>query len=227
LTIAVDVISGLVSGYLTLSLCESFFHRTIQHADAAQRRLYKKLGPLGQALRDAWYSHHMVHHILTFRANHVTQFAHEDERAMLDAGLKGRRFDDILQSKYGTILGSRPKAYLRFIAPTLPIFSSVCYLGGAWFSIGAIVPLFGWVMLAQCIHPYLHMRRDDVIERGSFAIRALAQTGYFKYLARHHWLHHRYESCNYNLLLGGDHLLGVQRGASAEDLDEMRAIGLF
>src|ERR1019366_9578888 len=44
-------------------------------------------------------------------------------------------------------------------------------------------------MLAQFIHPYLHMRYRDLIDRGPLVVRVLAKTAYFRYLARHHWLH--------------------------------------
>src|ERR1019366_9948121 len=84
-----------------------------------------------------------------------------------------------------------------------------------------------WPMLAQFIHPYLHMRYGDVIDRGPFVVRVLAKTAYFRYLARYHWLHNRYTNCNYNLLLGGDYVLGVWRKANNEDLDEIRSIGLW
>jgi hypothetical protein len=71
------------------------------------------------------------------------------------------------------------------------------------------------------------MRYRDVIGRAPFVVRVLAKTAYFRYLARHHWLHHRYTNRNYNLLLGGDYVLGVSRKANNEDLDEIHSIGLW
>ena len=35
--VAAEVLSGLFCGYLIISVCESFFHRTIQHASPALR----------------------------------------------------------------------------------------------------------------------------------------------------------------------------------------------
>jgi len=219
--------SGVVCGYVVISLCESFFHRRIQHAGPVSRRGYRKAGTLGRALLEAWYSHHVVHHFLTFRTNHVTQFASEHEQAEVDAFLKARNFHTFIMCRYGVILGVEFRDYVRYIGPTLPIFGSVCVVGGPGFALGAFVPLVLWPMLAQFVHPYLHLPRDDVLASGPLAIRLLARTPYFRVLARHHWLHHKYTSCNYNLLLGGDFLLGVWRGASPRDLDEMRAIGLI
>jgi len=225
--IAAEVVSGLFWGYLVISVCESFFNRTIQHARPALRLLYENWGWVGESCTDAWYSHHVVHHFLTFGENHVTQFSNEEEMARLDSHLKARRFGYIIECRYGLILGARLKDYAEYMAPTLPIFISLCCFCGSWFMIGACLPLCLWPMLAQFIHPYLHMRYRDVIDRAPFVVRVLAKTAYFRYLARHHWLHHRYTNCNYNLLLGGDYVLGVWRKANNEDLDEIRSIGLW
>src|SRR3984893_18188892 len=219
LIIVASFISGLVCGHFTISVCESFFHRTIQHAGPRLRHWYEQAGWVGQALLDAWYSHHVVHHFLTFRANHVTQFGSDEERSRLNWRLKTHRINDIIECRYGEILGSQPRTYIEYTAPTLPIFVSLCCLGGGWFTMGACIPFCIWPLLAQFVHPYLHMRYDAVMQRGPIVIRVLARTAYFKYLARHHWLHHRYTNCNYNLLLGGDYVLGVHRSAAAQDID--------
>jgi hypothetical protein len=159
MSIAAEVVSGLFCGYLVISVCESFFHRTIQHASPALRLLYKKLGCVGESLTYAWYSRHVVNHFLTFRKNHVTQFCNEEEQARLDSHLKSRRFGYIIECRYGSILGGRLKDYAEYMAPTVPIFISLCCIGGSWFTIGACLPLCLWLLL--------------------------------RYLARHHWLHHR------------------------------------
>src|SRR5262249_36531265 len=101
------------------------------------------------------------------------------------------------------------------------------WLGGPSFMLGALVPLTAFPMLAQFIHPHLHTRYENVLAHGPLLIRCFARTAYFRFLARHHWLHHRYADCNYNLLLGGDWILRVNRRASAQDLDEMHEIGLW
>lgn len=225
--IAAQIVLGLFCGYFVISICESFFHRTIQHASPSLRLLYEKRGWIGEYLTYAWYAHHVVHHSLTFRKNHITQFRSEEERARLDSHLKARHSGYIIECSYGLILGGRVKYYAQYMAPTVPIFILLCCIGGSWFTLGACLPLCLWPMLAQFVHPYLHMRYRDVIDRAPFVVRVLAKTAYFRYLARHHWLHHRYINCNYNLLLGGDCVLGVWRNANEEDLDEIRSIGLW
>jgi hypothetical protein len=188
--IAAEIVSRLFCGYLAISICESFFHRTIQHANPALRLLYEKWGWAGESFTYAWYAHHVVHHFLTFKKNHVTQFSNEEERARLDSHLNARRFGYLTECRYGLIVGSRFKYYAQYAAPTLPIFIFLCYIGGNWFTIGACLPLCLWLILAQFIHRYLHMRYQDVLNCGPFVIRLLAKTAYFRYLARHHWLHH-------------------------------------
>jgi hypothetical protein len=211
MSIITEIISGIFCGYLVISLCESFFHRIIQHASLAVRAFYKKLGWPGALLTRAWYSHHVVHHFLTFKKNHVTQFSSDEERNWLNSLLEARRGSDIIECKYGLVLGGRLKYYLMYMTPTLPLFILICGFGGIWFKIGACIPLCVWPTLAELVHPYLHAPYRHLIDHGPFAVRILARTAYFRYLAQHHWLHHRYTDCNYNLLLGGDYFLRAIR----------------
>jgi hypothetical protein len=218
---------GLICGYLTITLCESFFHRAIQHASPDLRRWYRRLGRLGRVLQDAWYSHHVIHHFQTFRRDHVTQFADDSERARLTRRLREIDKSEIVACEYGNIIGIELKAYLFYMGPTLPVFAATCWLGGLWFTIGACVPLIAWPMLAQFVHPHLHRNHREVMDDPRAWPRFMARTRYFRHLAQHHWLHHTYPNCNYNLLLGGDWLLGVHRRADADDLVAMQSIGLW
>lgn len=221
------MLAGLVIGYLVVSMCESFFHRFIQHADPRARRLYARAGRIGQAVLDAWYSHHIVHHVLTYRKSHVAQFEDAAEQERLDALLRSRGKADVIPTRYGAAIGGTAGDFLRYMAPTLPVVGVVCLLGGGWFTAGALLPLLAWPLLAQVVHPYLHMRHDEVMVQAPLHIRVLARTWYFRHLARHHWLHHRYGDCNYNLLLGGDVVLRVHRMASREDVEAMERQGLL
>jgi hypothetical protein len=49
--------------------------------------------------------------LLTFRANHITQFGSDEERSRLNSCLKTKRVNDIIECRYGVILGSQPKSY--------------------------------------------------------------------------------------------------------------------
>ena len=58
-------------------------------------------------------------------------------------------------------------------------------------------------------------------------MRPFLRSRYFRFLAQHHFLHHKYVHCNYNLLLGGDLVWQRQRYPSREDYREMQALGLY
>ncbi len=47
-----------------------------------------------------------------------------------------------------------------------------------------------------------------------------------KAVIRNHFMHHRYPNHNFNLLLGGDYLLGYHKVPSKEDKREMTKIGI-
>lgn len=223
----IEFLMGIFIGYFVISISESFFHRNIQHAPPKIRKLIRRMGAVGSAYISAWYSHHVVHHYLTFRKNHVTQFTSKTERQNLDLELFERSESRIITASYGSRIGPYFKDYVWYVLPTLPGFLLLCWIGGLSFTIGALIPFFVWPALAQAIHPYLHMEYTRVQKQAPPIVRIFSKTYYFRYLAMHHWMHHRYEQCNYNLLLGGDFILGVHRTPSVADLAEMQALGLW
>ncbi len=222
-----QLLAGMIIGYAVVSTCESFFHRRIQHAGPRLRRAYRKLGRLGEGIIKAWHMHHVVHHYLTFRRDHVTQFSSRAEQERLDARLNAKGHTTARSRSYGSRIGPKLKYHLDYMMPTLPVFATVCWLGGGWFTLGALVPLVVWPMLAQFIHPYLHMSTQRIDQIAPPFIRWFSRTRYFRFLAVHHWIHHRYEHWNYNLLLGGDWLLGVVRTPSPADLTEIARLGMW
>lgn len=222
-----NVMVGFILGYLTISICESFFHRYIQHAPKTVRELYLRLGGLGAALQKAWYAHHVVHHYRTFRHGHTLQFKDSKEKTRLDEMLANRERHDVVETDYGVRIGAKPSEFLKYIGPTLPIFLVICIIGGPLFTLGALIPFAALPLFAEFVHPYLHMRHELVAKDAPLHARILSRTAYFKWLAIHHWMHHRYEHCNYNLLLGGDVILGVQRYPGPADWQGMQKAGLW
>ena len=71
------LVAALCYGYLVATLGESIFHQHIQHG-SWKTWLFGHSSFSGFV--DAKTSHELVHHIKTFRTNHVTQFADERER---------------------------------------------------------------------------------------------------------------------------------------------------
>ncbi len=49
----------------------------------------------------------------------------------------------------------------------------------------------------------------------------------YKFLARYHWLHHKYPNKNFNVVFPlADYLLGTSVQASSSDIEQMKKLGL-
>ncbi len=219
------ILAGLIVGYLVVSLCESLFHRIFGHSSARLRRFCRRHARLGTYVLRAWYAHYVIHHKTTFRRDHVTQFASADEEARLRERLLARGQGHIPAQDYGLRVGD-PGEFLRFVAPTLPVLALVCWLGGPWFSLGALLPLIAMPLMSELIHPLLHLTSERAREAAPALLKPFVATRVFRYIARHHWLHHRHPEANFNLMPGGDLILRCYRTPSGAELEEMAAIGL-
>lgn len=224
--ILIHLVSGLVLGYALLCISESASHRHFLHASPRIRKFWKQIGGIGNYIHNSWYSHHVVHHYRTFRQDYVTQFKTPDEERSLRADLTRRGKQQIVLNSYGLRVGSL-KEFIKYVYPHVPHYTLLCYLGGSWFTLGAMLPVLFYQWLAHYAHPYLHMNYELALQTASPLMRHFLHTPYFRFLAQHHFLHHKYVHCNYNLLLGGDPVWRRQRFASPADLAEMQALGLY
>lgn len=221
-----QIMVGVTLGYVTVSLAESFLHRNAQHANTKIRRLVEKLGRVGGPLLRIHASHAIVHHGKTYRDSHVRQFRSEAEQAALDRWIletQGNR--RIIDEKYGTSLAGL--GILSFIAPVLPVFAAYALILPAPALMSTLIALIIYPLASLLLHPYLHMTRGEALARASRPMRLLLDTRYVRFISRHHYLHHRYIHCNYNLLWLGDLLLGRHRAPSHRDLQDMRNIGMI
>jgi hypothetical protein len=215
---------GAILGYLTVSVAESFLHNNVQHGRARVRKFWEQHPILMGSFSKAYFSHHIIHHSRTFRKNHVTQFRSQEEKARLDAELTGMRGALIQRERYGLSLAKG--GVLKFILPVIGFLPLIYWPLGGWALCGALIPFTLYPMSSKYLHPYLHMRYADALRTAPPLLRWFLRTRYCRFIYRHHYLHHRYVRCNYNLLFGGDFLLGVYRRAAPEDLANLQAIGL-
>lgn len=225
-TLLKDICTGLVIGYGVLCVSESASHRYFLHASPKIRKFWQRIGNIGRYIHNSWYSHHVVHHYRTFRQDYVTQFTSPDEEQRLEADLTRRGKRQIALNSYGLRIGS-PKEFVKYVYPHVPHYALLCYLGGAGFTLGALLPVFFYQWLAHFAHPYLHMNYAEALQKASPLMRPFLYTPYFRRLAQHHFLHHKYVHCNYNLLFGGDLVWGCHRLPSAEDYAEMHKLGMY
>lgn len=222
----IQLVCGVVLGYLVLCISESASHRHFLHASPRIRKFWQRIGSVGRYIHNSWYSHHVVHHYRTFRQDHVTQFTSAGEEAVLRDDLTRRGKRQIALNSYGLRVGS-PTEFIKYVYPHVPHYALLCWLGGIWFTAGALLPVLMYQWLAHYVHPYLHMNYAQALTTASPLMRPFLRSRYFRFLAQHHFLHHKYVHCNYNLLLGGDLVWQRQRYPSREDYREMQALGLY
>ena len=220
-----QVLAGLAIGYVLVSACESFFHRTLGHASPALRKRCKNLGPLGRLIFRAWYSHTVIHHNMTFRQHYLEQFSSDDEETWLREKLITAGKGHVIGQSYGLKVGPLMD-YFLYVAPTMPVMVVAFYLGGWWFSMGAIIPLIAMPLMSEYVHPLLHLSHEQALKKAPTLIRPLVASRYFRFTARHHWLHHRHPEVNFNTMLGGDWLLGTVITPTLDELQEMKELGL-
>lgn len=219
-------LSGLVVGYLTASLIESIAHQMISDAPRGSVMRWQKYPRLLRQLIETHYSHHTVHHVRTFRHDFVTQFRSDDDKAKVDDELRTHGQHGVLIQKAGYAVKLQGGGAFTFVFPLLLALPLLYWSGGPWFLAGAIVTMSLPPLLSNFLHPYLHMPHDVALASAPPLIRGLLGTRYMRLVARHHFLHHRYVQCNFNLLLGGDWIRGVWRNPSEKDVTEMRRIGV-
>jgi len=106
---------------------------------------------------------------------------------------------------------------LVFIGVPLSASIVVFYmLSPTYMWVGAIIAIVP-MLLSKYVHPLLHEKRtlSDI----SFSwLGVIVSSRYFKYIQRYHFIHHQYSLCNFNLMLGGDYLLGVSRKAKSNNI---------
>jgi len=223
-----DVILGLVTGYLVASYLESFYHHHIQHGVQLQRFFAGKVAWLETSLGLARASHSTLHHRKTFRLNHVTQFTSEKERQDLLTHVQNKYpasfASQVEEEHFGLGLGLVGVG--QFLLALLPPWIIALPIARPPFLMAMLLPMLCIPFLSSCVHRYLHMSYDVAISQASYPMALLLSTRYMKAVWRHHWLHHRYDNVNYNLLLGGDFIRGVHRTPNPVELKQMAKIGL-
>ncbi|WP_165246325.1 hypothetical protein [Paludisphaera soli] len=220
----VQIAVGLASSYLAATLSESFLHRTVGHAGPRLRRAWARRPRLCGHLLRAHYRHAVVHHGLTFARDHVTQFLDDEDKARVDAIIEPRGDPLIQRERYGLSVGLR--GFLTYNGAVWPLIPALALGVGPWAALAALPIPLAAPLLSMFIHPYLHLPHREALRRAPRPLAFLLDTAYFRSVARHHYLHHAYPRSNFNLLLGGDRLLGTHRRPTAKDLDAMAALDI-
>lgn len=96
--------------------------------------------------------------------------------------------------------------------------------------VGALISLVSWqggviFILVVCIHHYLWGKIH--LEMHKPEARWFSRWPVYQFLARHHYLHHRYPTKNFNVVIPiADYILGTRAHPSASDFQHMEEIGI-
>ena len=184
---------------------------------------------VGEKLAFMHYGHAVVHHGKTFSINHVTQFRSHHDQQKLDHELTEIGAASLIRRRYGLITDALGTFF--FVFPPSVCVGVVMWILFGQVSFGflaaAAMPIAGAPVLSRFAHPYLHVSFEDAKKQGGPFVVWLLSTRYGKWVRAAHFVHHRYPKFNFNLLPGGDYLLGTYRGPSPEDWEQMLMIGLF
>ena len=122
LSILVQILVGLAATYLVAMVSESCQHRFVGRASVRTRRFWARNPKLCAHLLKAYYGHAVVHHGLTFRKNHVTQFVSVEEKTAVDRITERAADERIRAERYGLTVGL--PAFVTYNLTVFPIVLS-------------------------------------------------------------------------------------------------------
>jgi hypothetical protein len=197
----IDILIFFIA-YLVATLWEHYQHKHILHADGAKVKRWKNSSFwVHQVLyRGGYYAHHVVHHQKTFQKEYTRQFDSVEQREKLDAFLIKKFGKTDSEQNYGLTINTVYE-YAMFVLPAfflLPILAfSLEFYQLVIFAVPLVLPL----LLSKYIHPVLHENRENRHWiYNNFYTRKIYET---------HYIHHQDDSKNFNLLLGGDWIMGT------------------
>lgn len=210
------IILGLycLGTYLIASLWETFVHWKLLHCSNKTRLRWKTKGGVYNLLRRGRFSHNVVHHRATYKENYFVQFRSADGKRQLDGKLNSASGGRIIINRYGLTVSSGweilgftgvPAALAAIIGMTLNPLLAVIGIGFSF------VPF----LLSKYIHPLLHVQNASQKIPNVLLVRPII-VQYISYIQRYHFIHHKRGLCNFNLMPGGDILLGVARDDSSD-----------
>ena len=131
----------------------------------------------------------------------------------------------MILDSYGLRIGSLHRK-MQYLYTHILQLSLILYFASVWAAAGIIAMVIFYLWLAEHVHPYIHLSHKAALKSASPPMKIFINSRYFGYLAKHHYLHHKYINCNFNLLLGADYLLGCHRDPDKKDTIEMEELGL-
>lgn len=223
------ILAGLATGYVFATVWESLMHRLLGHATGRALRLIRRLPWVASTLSMIHYSHAVVHHARTFHQDHVHQFSSASEKELLDQELHHKGLHELIAVQYGLITNLLGSIYFMAIPMAATLMICLVLTGRLLpdFLIPAGLLIISPPLLSRFVHPLLHCPEKEVRIKAGPLIAWIIRSPYGRWARKSHYVHHRHPAYNFNLLPGGDFLLGTHRTPTPGELADMTAIGLL
>ncbi len=226
-TIILQFALGLCIGYAVGSFVESFMHEYVSDALPKFVRAWQRSPRLCKLLIDTHFSHHTIHHVKTYRLNHVTQFRSEEERLILIRLLRarGNHGNTVIRGAFATKLHGQ--GAVVFVAPLLILFPFFMFAMPTATFVGSAITLLLPAFMSHFVHPYIHQPFSMGQSAAPKWLAWFLRSRYGMAVYRNHFMHHRYGgTSNFNLVLGADYVRRKLRTPSQKDTTVMILIGM-
>ncbi len=220
---------GLILGFISATITESFGHKFTGHPTAFQRSLYLKYPRLFYPFLRPMYQHLVIHHHKSFKSGFFDQFNDEEEKRVVDTWI-AQHFESDFAS---LVWAERYNLTLKGFVGTIPFAIPFCFgplviglLLGPVACGASLLCAFIPVWMSKFVHPLIHLP-EETQNAGPF-VKWLMRTRYMRRVFINHYLHHQELETNFNLLLGGDYLTRLHRKATdTEKLEIQRLLPEF
>lgn len=215
-------LSGIVTGYAHASFVESWSHDRIWHARKQTLARCHRLPIVGASVKNAWKSHSVVHHGMSFRRDHVTQFQSTAEEGGAHAYFQDNHL--ALANDYGLTVNLG--GFLRFMIPFMLLNTVVAVTAPLLVSLPFALMSLMPALFSTFVHPYMHLPFDEAQATAPWPIALLLRSPLGPRMWIHHFLHHRHPRVCFNLGIPiGDWLRGVSSSPTAADIWELQRVG--
>jgi len=227
LTSTSEIILGLLLGFLSATISESIGHKIFGHPGPFQLKIYFKYPNFFAPFLRAYFHHYVIHHKKTYKTDIVTQFESPIHKAEVDTWIAREfptEFANLIWEEQYNLTLKGVSGILPFAIPffTGPIVIAILFGKIAFFTslITGLVP----VLMSKYIHPFIH--QPERMSEAPFVVQLIAKTKYMQWIFKNHYMHHKYLDTNFNLLLGGDYLVGAHRQATIEEKNNIQKLWL-
>jgi hypothetical protein len=219
-----SVLAGALMGSAAASLAEHFVHKHTGHGSKGMYEKLDKLGAIGKWARENNFIHRDIHHGKTYR-DYTKQFENDEAKRALDEMLKTHPVGEAaIADDYGVSLAK--SASLMAAAPV--VVALACVMGiSVPATIAFLIPAAAVPAMSKWVHPYLHMTKEEAMEKAGPVMKHLLQTRYVENISRLHYGHHKGRGGNYGFFAYfADMVFKDYKKTNMKQLVEMRQKGI-